>query len=891
MTVRNLDAFCQPRSVALIGASHRPGSVGNRIARNLVEAGFTGRLDFVNPKGGEVAGVACLPSVAALPEAPDLAVVCIPAEPIPGLVAELAAKGTRGVVVISAGFGEGGDPAAAARRQALLDAAEPHLTRIVGPNCVGLLMPKVGLNASFVHMTPKAGDIAFISQSGAVMAGIVDWAAPRGIGFSQMWSVGDMADVDFGDLLNHLANDRDTKVIMMYVEAVTAARKFMSAARAAARAKPVIVMKAGRTAAAARAAASHTGAIAGADDIYDAALRRAGILRVTTLNQLFGAAALLSHTRRLDGERLAIVTNGGGFGVLATDDLVAADGRLAELAPVTMAALDAVLPSHWSRANPVDIIGDADGARYAKALDLVLADEGIDAVLVMNCPTGIASSLETAQAVATTARAQPRPAKPILAAWIGDADETNQARHHLEQADLPSYATPSEAVGAFMQLVRYQRGQDELMQTPPSLPADFQPDAARAAAMIAAKGEGWLAEPDAKTLIDAYGIPTTRPTIARDAAEAVAAAETFGYPVVVKVLSPDILHKSDVGGVRLDLDDADAVASAVRQLTQRVKREVPDARLDGFVVEPMVRRRRPYELILGVTVDPLFGPVLLFGQGGTEVEVVRDRALALPPLNLALARAMIEQTRIYRLLRGYRDRPPADLDAIALALVKLSQLLIDQPEVVEVDINPLLADADGIFAVDARVRVAPAANRDRLAIRPYPRELEGTLSDRQGRAYHIRPIRPEDEPAIVAGFKQLSAETVRLRFFSPLRDMSHRMAARLTQIDYDREMAFVVIDPALADMIVAVARLAADPDNVSAEFAVVVGDPLAGRGLGHMLMQRLIDYAAERGLADLFGVVLRENVRMLELCRDLGFASEAIAGEPELVRVRKQLKR
>ena len=890
MTVRNLDAFCEPRSVALIGASQRPGSVGNRIARNLVEAGFAGRLDFVNPKGGEIAGVACHTSVSKLPEAPDLAVICIPAGPIPGLVAELAAKGTRGVVVISAGFGEGGDAAAKARRQALLEAAGPHLTRIVGPNCVGLLMPKVGLNASFVHMTPKAGDIAFVSQSGAVMAGIVDWAAPRGIGFSQMWSVGDMADVDFGDLLNHLANDRDTKVIIMYVEAVPAARKFMSAARAAARAKPVIVMKAGRTAAAARAAASHTGAIAGADDIYDAAFRRAGILRVTTLIQLFGAAALLSHTRRLDGERLAIVTNGGGFGVLATDDLIAADGRLAELGAETMAALDGVLPAHWSKANPIDIIGDADGARYAKALTEVLADDGVDAVLVLNCPTGIASSLETAEAVAAATRAQPKPAKPVLAAWIGDAEETNKARHHLEQADIPTYGTPSEAVGAFMQLVRYHRNQAELMQTPPSLPADFHPDRARAAAIIAAQGEGWLSEPDAKALIDAYEIPVTRPKVARDATEAVAAAEALGYPVVLKVLSPDILHKSDIGGVRLDLGDAEAVASAVRQLAQRVKCEMPAARLDGFIVEPMVRRQHPYELILGVTVDKLFGPVLLFGQGGTEVEVVRDRALALPPLNLTLARAMIEQTRIYRLLRGYRDRPPVDLDAVALALVRLSQLVIDQPEVVEVDINPLLADADGIFAVDARVRVAPAADPDRLAIRPYPRELESTLTDRKGRKYEVRPIRPEDEPAIVAGFRQLSTETVRLRFFSPLRDMSHRMAARLTQIDYDREMALVVIDPKMPDLILAVARLAFDPDNVSAEFAVVVGDPLAGRGLGRALMQRLIDYGESRGLHDIFGIVMRENIRMLDMCRKIGFTTEGIAGEPELVRVRKQLK-
>lgn len=891
MTVRNLDAFSSPGSVALIGASHRPGSVGNRIALNLVEAGFSGRLSFVNPKGGTIAGVDCLRSIEELSEAPDLAVVCIPAEPIPGLVAELAAKGTRGVVVISAGFGEGSDPAAKARRQTLLDGAEPHLTRIVGPNCVGLLMPRVGLNASFVHMTPKAGEIGFVSQSGAVMAGIVDWAAPRGIGFSQMWSVGDMADVDFGDLLNHMANDRDTKVIMMYVEAVTHARKFMSAARAAARAKPVIVMKAGRTAEAARAAASHTGAIAGADDIYDAAFRRAGILRVTTLNQLFGAAALLSHTRRLDGERLAILTNGGGFGVLATDDLIAQGGHLAALDDTTIAALDGCLPTHWSRANPIDIIGDADGARYAAALDHVLNDEGVDALLVMNCPTGISSGLDAAKSVASAIQARPKPVQPVLAAWIGDAAETNEARHHLEQTNVPTYATPSEAVGAFMQLVRYQRGQAELMETPPSLPADFQPEMEAAASIIAAHGEGWLPEPKAKALFAAYGIPTTAPRVARDADEAAVLADEIGYPVVVKVLSPDILHKSDVGGVLLNLGDAQTVQTAVRQLGVRLDQEVPDARIDGFLVEPMVRRRQPHELILGVTVDRLFGPVLLFGAGGTAVEVLRDRALALPPLNLALARRMIEETRIYRLLRGYRDHRAADLDAIALALVKLSQLVVDHPEVAEVDINPLLADADGIFAVDARVRLAPAADPDRLAIRPYPREWEGTLEDRQGRTYQVRPVRPEDEPGIVSGFRQLSAETVRLRFFSPLKDMSHRMAARLTQIDYDREMALVALDPEGSGFIVAVARLAADPDGQTGEFAIVVGDPMAGRGLGSALLTRLIDYGRARGLSEVFGIVLRENLRMLDMCKRLGFESHGVPGEPELIRVTLQMKR
>jgi len=892
MTVRNLDAIFRPRSVVLVGASAREKSVGRVLARNLAAAGFKGPLFLVNPKGGEVEGRPIHRAIADLPEAPDLAIVTTPPDAVPGVIAELGAKGTRGAVVITAGFGEGGSQDGAKRRQAMLDAAKPNLLRIVGPNCLGLASPGRGVNGTFLHMQPKPGRIAFVSQSGAVLAGVVDWAAPRGVGFSHLLSLGDMSDVDFGDCLDWLATDEETGAILLYVEAVTSARKFMSAARAASRLKPVVVMKAGRHAEGAKAASSHTGALAGADEVYDAAFRRAGMLRVTTLAELFDAVEILSSAPRIRGDRLAIVTNGGGFGVLATDELMDVGGRLAELSAATMAKLDAALPATWSRGNPIDIIGDAPGARYAAALAALAEDDGVDAALVMNCPTAIASSIEAADAVVGAAKAHP--GLPLVCAWIGDSAEARTARRRLDGQDLPVYATPGEATRAFMYLVRHRRSQEELMQTPPAQPEAFSPDrtAARAAVEAAlADGREWLTEPEAKAVLAAYAIPTVATARAATPEAAVAEAERIGFPVALKILSPDITHKSDMGGVALDLDSAAAVGEAARTMLERIRRAAPDARIEGFTVQQMVRRPGAIELILGLSEDRQFGPVVLFGQGGVAVEVMKDKALALPPLNMALAHDLIGRTRVAGLLRGYRDRKPADLDQVALTLIKVAQIAADLPQVSELDVNPLLADPDGVIALDARIRVRPAKGRGeaRLAIRPYPSELEETV-EAAGRRFLLRPIRPEDEPALREAFRRLSPEAVRLRFFAPMKDLSHSLAARLTQIDYDREMALVLIERAPAGRadIAAVVRIAADPDNERAEFAVTVGDELTGRGVGSMLMQRIVDYARRRGVGEVFGLILRDNIAMLEIAKRLGFSLHD--AEAEHVEARLKLR-
>ncbi len=892
MTIRNLDAIFKPRSIALIGASKQAGSVGAVVARNLFNAGFDGPVMPVNPRHDSVEGVLAYPDAASLPVTPDLAVVATPPQTVPGLVRELAARGTRGVVVITAGFGELGTDEGRALQQEILDAARPHLMRIVGPNCLGVLVPRMGLNASFAHLNPRRGEIAFVTQSGALLTSVLDWAAPRNIGFSTMVALGGMADVDFGDMLDYLANDPDTRAVLLYVETVTHARKFMSAARAAARVKPVIVVKAGRHAESAKAAASHTGALAGSDEVFDAAFRRAGMLRVNDLDELFDAVQTLSAPPPLQGERLAILTNGGGMGVLATDALLDLGGRLATLSERTLDQLNAVLPRTWSRGNPVDIIGDAQGDRYAAALAVLLEAPESDAVLVLNCPTAVASSREAAQAVVETVGGRPH---AVMTSWIGAA-EANEARRIFASHRIPTYDTPDKAVRGFMHLVRYRRNQDLLMETPPSVPVDFVPDVAKARKLIESAlrdGRDWLPGQAAKALIACYGIPVARSEVAATPEEAAWQAEAIGRPVALKILSQDILHKSDIGGVVLDLATPQQVADAARAMLAKVGKALPEARIDGFMVEEMIRRRNAQELILGAVEDRQFGPFILFGQGGVAVEVVDDKAVALPPLNMNLAREMMSRTRVYKLLQGYRDRPPAAIDKIATTLVQLSQLIADLDEVVEIDINPLLADADGVIAVDARIKVAAAATARRgarLAIRPYPKELERKISlDAIGPAL-IRPVRPEDEPAFHVAFAKLSPEDVRMRFFAPMKRLPHDMAARLTQIDYDREMAFVLERESDRE-ILGVNRIVADPDNRKAEFAVIVRSDLHGRGIGRMLMQRLVQYARNRGIGEMFGDILRENVTMITFMRELGFELKSIAESEAIVRARLDLQK
>ena len=610
---------------------------------------------------------------------------------------------------------------------------------------------------------------------------MLDVAAARGIGFSHVVSLGDMSDVDFGDLLDFLARDGATRAILLYIEAVTNPRKFMSAARAAARAKPVVVVKSGRHAEGARAATSHTGALAGSDAVYDAAFRRAGLLRVVTLDELFEAVETLARARPAAGDRLAILTNGGGLGVLATDELIDHGGRLAELAPTTIAALNAVLPPTWSHGNPVDIIGDAGGARYAAALGVLLGDPGADAVLVLNCPVAVASGTEAAAAVIGALAKTPN-SRPALTSWVGEG-AAREARAMFASAGLPSYATPGRAVRGFMHLVHHRRNRELLMETPPSIPHAFATDPATVRRIVKtalAEGREVLTEPEAKAVLAAYDIPVVATRCARDDAEAVVAAVALGYPVALKILSPDISHKSDVGGVALDLEDEAGLRAAAQAMTRRVAALRPDARLEGFTVQTMARRAGAHELILGLNEDSVFGPVVLFGQGGTAVEVMADRAVGLPTLNMALAREMMGRTRIHRLLQGYRDRPAAKLDEIALTSIKLAHLAADVAEIVELDINPLLADERGVIALDARIRVKAASGDPtrRLAIRPYPKELESAIALPDGMSLLLRPIRPEDEPAIHRAFARLSAEDVRLRFFTAMKNLPHALAAR-----------------------------------------------------------------------------------------------------------------
>ncbi len=882
MTIRNLEHALRPGSIAVIGASDRAGSVGQKVTENVLTGGFAGPVYLVNPKHRRIPGQDCFASIDALPEAPELAVLVTPPETVPALIAALGAKGTRAAVVITAGLG----PEA---KQAMLNAAQPTCLRIIGPNGLGIWVPGLGVNANFGMARPVPGKLAFLSQSGALVGGVLDWATSRGIGFSYVVSMGEMADVDVGDLLDYLAADVTTGAILLYLETIPAARKFMSASRSAARAKPVVVIKSGRSPDSARAATTHTGALAGNDAAVAAAFRRAGLVRVEDLEDLFTAAETLTSLKPVTGGELLILTNGGGAGVLAIDALTQTGGSLATLSPELMAKLDAALPATWSHANPIDIIGDATTERYEAAMEAVLEDAQANAILVMNCPTALASSTDAAEAViAAIGRYKGKNhVPPILTNWLG-ADAATEARAKFREAAIPTYESPKEAVKGFGYLWQYTKAQAALMRTPPR-EADLSAidsGAARAAMVAAAsKGRALLTEPEAKAVLAAYGIPTVPTRVAASPQEVeVTARELLEHApsLAIKVLSEDISHKSDVGGVRLGLNSAEDAREAALGMNERIAKSRPEARLDGFTVQPMIVRPNAHELLLGVFEDRLFGPVILFGAGGIATEVIKDSAVALPPLDTELARDLMQQTRIFKLLEGYRDRPAANLDAIADALVRLSQLVIDFPALRELDVNPLLADDKGIVALDARIRIEPSevempGPNPRLAIRPYPNQWEASVKTSQGLPVLIRPIRPTDEPLLAAFQTQLLPEDIRFRFLAPRKEFSHKTNARFTQIDYARAMAFVAMRQDQRELI-GVARLAADPDYRRAEYAVIVRSDLKGVGLGRALMHHLIRYAESEGLRELYGDVLTANERMLQMCRELGFD---IAADPE----------
>jgi acetyltransferase len=897
MSTYRLKNLLLPRSVALVGASSRPGSVGRAILGNIRKADFQGRFGLVNPRHAEIDGVDTVAQLGDLPFVPELVVITAPAAAVAGIIEDAGKRGTAGALIITAGLGHGpGSMADACER-----AARKYGMRLIGPNCIGMMVPGVHLNASFAAHMPVAGNLALISQSGAIAAGMVDWAAQRAVGFSGIVSIGDQLDVDIADLLDHFALDYGTRAILLYVEAIKDARKFMSAARPAARIKPVVVVKSGRMAQGAKAAATHTGALAGSDAVYDAAFRRAGVLRVQDLGELFDCAETLGRLGSPPGKRLAILTNGGGIGVLAIDRLAELGGIAAAIGSDARERLDVVLPPTWSGSNPVDVIGDAGPERYAAALEALLADASNDAVLVMNVQTAIASAEEIAVTVTGIVgkyrERLRRAAKPVLAVWVGAAPNVVSL---LSAAGIPNHQTEGDAIRGFMHLVRHREVVEELAQVPPAMPDSFAPDTEAARKIVAeaiADARHWLDPVEVKRLLEAYDITMVPTFAAADAEQAVAHASPLlaqGGTVVLKIMSRDIVHKSDVGGVVLNLTNAEAVRTAANDIIARAKALRPEARIAGVVVQAMVLRRKARELILGLADDPTFGTVIVFGRGGTAVEIINDKALALPPLDLQLARDLIDRTRVSRLLRAYRDVPAVKEDAVAMVLVKLAQIAADIPEIRELDINPLLADEAGVLAVDARVAIGPAqrkfggAGPANFAVRPYPSQWKRHLELKDGWRVFVRPIRPEDEPLIHEFLRHVTAEDLRLRFFAPMKEFSHEFIARLTQLDYARAMAFVAFDEATRELL-GVVRIHSDSIYETGEYAILLRSDLKGRGLGWALMQLIIEYAKSEGLKTIAGDVLAENTTMLAMCRQLGFSVTTDAEDTTLCNVSLKL--
>ena len=893
MSTYRLDSIFRPRAVAVVGSQSRPRSVGRAVVENLLASGFSGPIGLVNKHPSPMDGVATVRHLHELPWTPDLVVIATPAATVPQLAAEAAGKGAAAVVVLTAAMGSGpGSPAA--QLEALT--REKGL-RVLGPNCLGVIAPHARLNASLASRFPKAGDLALISQSGAISGGLVEWSMSQPVGFSAVVSLGDALDVDFADLLDYFATDSRTRAILLYVEAIRDARKFMSAARAAARTKPVVVVKSGHGGSpqVTPAGSTHTQNLARPNAVYGAAFRRAGLLRVRSLHELFAAARTLGQVRPFQGRRLAILTNGGGVGALSVDHLYEQGGTLATLSEATRDALDRILPVGWSRTNPVDLLTDIDADRYAATIDALLADPGNDALLAVNVPTVLSSSSEAAHAVTRVLSQRPGHGtrKPVFTVWLGNDP---QAEAVLDAAQVPRYPNESDAVAGFMHLVRHREVQAALMETPPSLPEDFSPDVALARTLVDSAldaGQTWL-DPLATTqLLAAYGIPMAplwRADDADDAARIAAPLLAEGATVAVKILSPDIPHKSDVDGVRLNLANANAVREAAAGILQRARERRPEARIEGVLVQPTVLRPKARELIAGIADDPVFGPVIAFGRGGTAVEVINDQAVALPPLDLRLAHELIARTRVSRVLKAYRDVPAADERAVALVLVKLAQLAADIPEIQQLDINPLLADREGVVAVDARIAVArgralhKGRGHPRFAIFPYPKEWERTIELADGQPALVRPVRPEDDAMFREFFTHVTDEDLRLRFFQSVRHFSHEFIARLTQLDYARSIALVAIHPQTHEMLGAV-RLHADANYEKGEYGILVRSDLKGHGIGWKLMQIMIEYARWLGLKVIEGQVLRENRTMLAMCESLGFTVKLDPDDTTLMNV------
>lgn len=883
----SLDPIFKPRSVAVVGASATPGSVGSILLRNLLANPFGGVVYPVNPKRRAIQGVLCYPDLAAVPEVVDLAVIATPANTVPGLVGQCVERGIPGAIIISAGFSELGTEGRLLEQQ-IRDAARGRI-RIIGPNCLGLIHPPSNLNASFAASMARPGKVALISQSGAICTSILDWAEEKHIGFSSFVSIGSMLDVDFADLMDYFADEPQTRSIILYMESIGNIRKFLSAARSVSRTKQVIVVKSGRHEAGARAAASHTGALAGSDAVFDTAFRRAGILRVTTIPDLFCMSEILALQPPPRGPGLAIITNAGGPGVMATDALMLSGGQLASLSEATLTALNTALPPFWSHANPIDLLGDATPERYQLAVDLCSKDPNVQGLLVLLSPQAMTDPTATARVLAPYAHIA---GKPILASWLGGA-VVRPGREILSTAGIPTFDSPESAIRAFLHMVQYRRSQEALYERPEALPAESQLDGDRVRQLIQtarAQNRVLMTEAEAKEILAAYGLPVAASVVCRTPDEAVQTATRIGYPVVLKLLSATITHKSDVGGVQLNLQDDRAVRSAYDQVRANLQARNLLHAFDGVTIGPMIRDKG-FELIVGSSIDRQFGPVLLFGAGGVLVEVLQDRALALPPLNRTLARRLIERTRIAQALKGVRGQMPISAEALETLLVRFSQLIVDFREIQEVDINPLLASPERLIALDARVLLSPPGTPPPpLAIPPYPNQYTTPFTLRNGTRVTIRAIRPEDEPLIVKLHAGHSEHTIRMRFFSLVKTLSRDSLIRLCHLDYDREMALAaVIGDGEQAQILGVSRYYLDPETGTAEFALVVSDAYQRQGLGRHLMQRLISIARERGVKRLTGEVLAENQPMLELMRSLGF-SEPVLVETGVVRVRMDLR-
>ncbi len=878
MVTLNLDKIFNPKSVAIVGASDEEGTVGHALMKNFAELEYEGKVYPVNIRKTEIFGIKTYQNVEQIPETVDLAVIATPSKTVPDIVEQCGRAGIKGLIIISAGFKEIG-PEGRALEEKILEIKKKYDLRIIGPNCLGIIRPRISLNATFVGKMPKPGNIAFISQSGALGSAILDWAIHENIGFSNFVSVGSMIDVDFGDLIDYFGTDSKTRSILMYIEGITDARKFMSAARHFARTKPIIVVKAGKFSESAKAAASHTGSLSGEDDVYDAAFKRAGMVRVEEIGDLFNCAEVLGMQPLPKGPNLAIITNAGGPGVMATDALIAKGGKLAKLSQKTMDYLNSILPNFWSRGNPIDILGDAKADRYKAVTEACLNDEGVDGILMIFTAQAVAESTAIAKAIVELVKSKEYQNKTILTSFMGYG-AVEEANSIFNENNIPTYSTPEQAIKTYLYMYQYKRNLELIYETPEELPVDASPPK-RPIMMIlrkaAAENRELLTEAEAKKLLEYYNFPVVKTAVATTAEEATAMASQFGYPVVLKILSPQIIHKTDAGGVILDINSAAEVREAFDKIIQRAKEYNPNAQIVGVTVQPMIKRRG-YEVIIGSKKDPLFGPIILFGMGGIGVELFKDFSVGLPPLNTTLVRRIMEETMVYQLLKGYRNVPPANLKLLEETMLLFSQMLIDFPQIKEIDINPLFIDEKEAFAFDARILVDKEQvfkkfePHEHLVISPYPKKYETLWRLRDGREVLLRPIKPEDEPLWLEMFQNFSEESIRYRFFQIIKDTPHEVRVRYCNIDYDREIAIV---PELTEggrrKILGVVRVSLEPDQKSGEMAFIIADPWQGLGLGTKMVDHVIEICKDMGIETIYAIMLPDNVRALSLMKKMGF--------------------